>query len=643
VKYFDISVETEQLYDVQGGMDVRTRYLGTQFYQGEPIQLWSDYRGQRIDLYRWDGSRETLLDHPPQELIYSDSGYLDQEGNFYCWQRNKTLIKTALSGERVYSRALSDSGAQAIRDFCQMPDGRVFLIYEEEKEGEGIFPSIEFGWLEPATGLISKISEDEVIDHYLGVGADGLYCLDNYGLWKIAEGDGSREEVITFSGTSYILKKEGSTEAAVGDFQVLEDGGIELLRVDSKGGSWSREKLAQVEISEGKKPVVVRGWYYNSWFKSQVALFNQSNDEYYVVLEDCSRYAGMKECARICSVEVASGKGPDVFYGDVLGDYAYGIMQKGGLENLAPYMKKSGIKEEDYYPAAFGWRRDGKKIYGVQTQQRCVLYTMDPEFLGVDSAPDLDTLADILLSWEGEDIFMLFKDSSEVLRMLLEGSEDLWGALDWKRGTCDFGGELFAKLLQVAKRYGDDENNSYWGLVYEDNSLILTDDKSTSFIPDRNAILEKEGRVAVGPLFDDGCHAVAEIEYSNLAINAASSNKQGAWELICYLLGDEAQATIGLDQFHYPVSRQVFEAAAEEMLAKVRDGKISNQAIEVVERKLEKSKSLLENIRFIPTRTEPILDIVCEEAEDYFSGIKGMEEVISVMENRVEIYLKESQ
>lgn len=49
-----------------------------------------------------------------------------------------------------------------------------------------------------------------------------------------------------------------------------------------------------------------------------------------------------------------------------------------------------------------------------------------------------------------------------------------------------------------------------------------------------------------------------------------------------------------------------------------------------------------EDARPLPVRTKPVLEVTCEEAEDYFNGMKSLEEVIPVMENRVRLYLNEN-
>ena len=51
----------------------------------------------------------------------------------------------------------------------------------------------------------------------------------------------------------------------------------------------------------------------------------------------------------------------------------------------------------------------------------------------------------------------------------------------------------------------------------------------------------------------------------------------------------------------------------------------------------------MENARMLPVRTEPLLDIICEEAAYYFDGSKGVEETAKVTRNRVQLYLDENK
>ena len=51
----------------------------------------------------------------------------------------------------------------------------------------------------------------------------------------------------------------------------------------------------------------------------------------------------------------------------------------------------------------------------------------------------------------------------------------------------------------------------------------------------------------------------------------------------------------------------------------------------------------LEDARPYPLRTAPILDIISEEAADYFNGSKSAAEVARLVANRVQTYLDEGR
>ena len=110
----------------------------------------------------------------------------------------------------------------------------------------------------------------------------------------------------------------------------------------------------------------------------------------------------------------------------------------------------------------------------------------------------------------------------------------------------------------------------------------------------------------------------------------------------------------------FPVSREAFRAAVEkdlEMLAlegkvemgsaylfrgkyveeheEIHDGDITEEWVEELIRAAEGARNL-------PIRTEPVLEVILEEAEDYFNGMKDREAVVDVIENRVRLYLKEN-
>ena len=50
---------------------------------------------------------------------------------------------------------------------------------------------------------------------------------------------------------------------------------------------------------------------------------------------------------------------------------------------------------------------------------------------------------------------------------------------------------------------------------------------------------------------------------------------------------------------------------------------------------------ILEDSRYLPRNTEVILDIIMDETEDFFEDEKTKEEVIAIIQSRVQLYLDE--
>ena len=56
---------------------------------------------------------------------------------------------------------------------------------------------------------------------------------------------------------------------------------------------------------------------------------------------------------------------------------------------------------------------------------------------------------------------------------------------------------------------------------------------------------------------------------------------------------------------------------------------------------MDELRAQLEDTRALPYRIEPLLEIILEEADHYFNNAKTIEEILPVIENRVQLYLDE--
>lgn len=654
-EYYDISLESEE-FDT----GIRGRTVGVQFFQGELIRLCA--KGSDIYLCRKDGSSELLLQNVPSQYttfgipqeafesdkytLYTFHWYLDREGNCYCYgyinehngQYDKiegSLAKFLSSGELLYEITEMN---MIVSSICQTDDGIIYLLLNDQTElgeiGNGSWLLEE---LDPDTGELKKDSIMELPYTYqVNLGKTGSSPVVTGGIktgddFEISIADMEKETlspILFFNGISYGWHDDLYFQ----DIRVTEDGGIEILwtrNMGETGGIWERLKMEKVE----KIPIVVRGLFWgNDWIANRIADFNLENNTYHVILEDCGSNNDHEDFARLTSVQIGAGKGPDIINGNLMHDYMDGLLEKGALENLTPYMEASGISEEDYFPLTFASWRQGEAIYGIQPLMYVWDERIDEAVLGSRETPDIETLVDALLAWDGGGIYRRGYDSARVLDNFLQGTEKLWGMVDWETGSCDFNTPLFAKMLEAAKQYGDD------GRKDSEQSLSGTGGYDTVRYLDGAAEREAKGKVISGALFDDGCHAVSSSGYA-LAINANSPNKEGAWEFISFLISEKAQSDF--HTFYTPPHRGAYELWLQNELMWARGANIPGVSYDTSEEKLTEIRQRIEDARPLPYRTAPILDIILEEAADYFNGSKSAEEISQIINRRVLLFLNE--
>lgn len=635
----DVKVENNAFYDVASELK-DGKFLCMQFFQGEPVQLWASAVNREdstvsVYMYRQDGTRETCLERI-ERTIGQKIAYRDSEG--YCYS-----ISSSVKGDgTVDSIARLDSAGKAlytarmegrIRKICELADGRLaMLVYE----GSSV-RNFDIALLD-AEGKFITVAMSEPLPSNTCIGTSGkdLLLMKDENLYRVVLSEEKLEQLFSFALTAYSMQTVSREPNA---FRVREDGKLELLLSDRQG-SGICETLSLAERDQDMKTVILRGVTAKNqyWLKEQIVKFNSSNKRYQVVLEGTD-WNDREAYITSTGVELATGKGPDILMEDVIESPA-SLIEKGILADLAPLMKQAGIKEEDYFPAAFDTWRMGDSIYSIRFSSAFEERLMSSAVLGDMEDPDIEAVVDAMLAYPENAVYDGYSSAGDILRELLEGSETLWGMVDWENGTCDFGGELFGKLLKAAKRYQYDARNNYpdicsdryVGSIYNFYSFPTREDARA------------EGYVPIGMLSDDGGHPVSGLTMAvSLSINANAENKEGAWEFLQFLLSEEIQGGMPDSGAYMPVKKSAFRALAEK---EILNGPTNNYSSEFFEGALpreraEEIEALIGEIRALPFKTEAILEIVLKEAQDYFDGVKEIPKVVDAIENRVGLYLEE--
>lgn len=431
-----------------------------------------------------------------------------------------------------------------------------------------------------------------------------------------AEDSGQLQQ--TISADSEEQETTDKTETTQGQLQYIED-------IFSLGLPVVTEEQA---LADGKTLLTLKPNLSNTWLKEAVNGFNRQSADYFIRLEE-PKTDGDEE--RI-TAEIIAGRGPDILSGNVL-NITESLLKKGVLVDLAPGLDAMGITDEDYFPG-FRTLRMGDSVYGIHAYLSPTGRSIREAVLGSREQPDIETLVEKLYTYPDQGaVFWGGARSEAILEYLLSCSEDLWGMIDWENGTCDFSGELFTKILEIAKRYADPERTA---LDAEDRKVLFYYEPMSNPLKE----LESEGKVVINYPFDDGNYPAYFRLNDALMLNANSKHQEGGWEFLKYILGSEGQsyASSGVS---IVASKDVSRGVYEYNLKLLEEGTMQTTS-DYSPEEIEALFAFVEQGHQVPLRTKEILAIIYEEAQTFCDGDKPLEDVRNTIETRVQLYISET-
>ncbi len=293
----------------------------------------------------------------------------------------------------------------------------------------------------------------------------------------------------------------------------------------------------ETEAGTGEPEEIILAVNDPSRFESVAEAFEERYSQYQITILSPGSSGDPSQFHQDIKAAVESGQGPDILddsYVDAL-DYA----QAGYIQPWGEIFDAS--EQEDFLPGILDTGRIEGILYGVPYMQfKGVLITTQSR---IGSAED----------WNQEQMMQLVENSgAERLASRLAGSAIIDNCalidktdnpyIDWQKGTCDFTGENFAKLLRFAREYGDPEyvvlnevrcRRVRKGEDFAEQGLRCLEDMSLY-----DAVLDGE-TVYMG--YPTGTGAKIIISTSMLFCNGASEKKAGATEFLRFLLSEEQQ------------------------------------------------------------------------------------------------------
>ncbi len=325
------------------------------------------------------------------------------------------------------------------------------------------------------------------------------------------------------------------------------------------------------------------------------------------------------------------------------------LIEKGVLADLKVFLNEDAeLSEKDFMNQAVQIYRNGTQLFAIPRYMVVTALVGNVDYIGECDNWTFHEFTDFVASLQDSSIVTAGMSRTDILDYIFMQSMGDYVNFDEK--ICDFEEQSFYDVLSLLAIYPKDNIGSRKTLeevmnMIEDEQLILMP-VSIGDIQEMELYISEfngKGRFMEFPTQAGGYGFFPVGE--TIAITENSENKDIAWELWkkCMKKRDTGHLA-------FPTYMKAYEEIMEQAKSMSREDTPSmtlelggsileiphlniNQ-IEILDKMIKKAKPR-QNVKTI------IRDIVLEEAEYFFGGQKTKEEVASVIQNRVHLYLQE--
>jgi hypothetical protein len=373
-----------------------------------------------------------------------------------------------------------------------------------------------------------------------------------------------------------------------------------------------------------------------------------------------------------------AGSGSDIMEATGLRDIK--IYESGYLADFYALMKSDpNFNEDDYYMNVFA---------GLAHQNKLFLFpgSFRYEVAGINSTVSAAltnsfTQCDTITYRQMLDIYRGLADNSGLylsyyIDALTAINNNLMSFVDFDNKTCSFNSAYFIEFIKDLKsatnpqkvaagelgRYRLEEysriEQKEYALQYlfmpaditlflRDSTQILTEDSKLHpvFYP----YAEKEVFTHFVPITDDS-NRLAFLPAQSFCINAASPNKELAWEFIKFMSTPECYPGLGNKLLLFPVHKNFFKSHVSAKLTQYVDSRQNAAATDEETRQIvQRVMTLLEGYNEMPMKYQaffstgggPAYDIMEETMVNFYNGVITAEQAASKLQDKISLYLME--
>lgn len=414
--------------------------------------------------------------------------------------------------------------------------------------------------------------------------------------------------------TNLYLLEDGRLCATVVDW-TNDDRGIVALERTKAEQAPQREELVLATVGGG------------SDLAAMAVKFNRGNSQYHLTVKSYEALTDLYNA-------ILTKEPMDLI--DLSGINVQRLVDQGLLENLVPYVDRSEVFDRSDF------------VEGILDVYTCdnVLAGIPAEFMirtVVGNSAQLENKAGLAL----EELYSLADrypgvkafdgvTKEEVLQYIMMFNEDAF--IDWDTGACHFDSEEFKALLEYVCQFPDPaasgRGEESLSVKMKNGEVLFAIKEATPYMMWDYEKMFGENAACVGFPTTDGRGGHLLVSSDAYAIASVSEHKESAWAFIEDCLTQEKSELYAERWLTYPALKKTLDERVGAAIAKDRfTWDDVNVALKLVP----------DATPFFAVDDDEILQIINEEAGAYYSGQKGMDDVVSVIQNRIQLYLNEQK
>ena len=365
--------------------------------------------------------------------------------------------------------------------------------------------------------------------------------------------------------------------------------------------------------------IKISGYNIPDFYKEAAKKYEEYNSGVSFFFEDYSRYDenGSFGIDRL-NEDIVSGNAPDIIITD--GSFNFNeYAQKGLFYDLnSDLFSNRTISETDYYDFAFRYS-DDELLQVIPMALKTYAFTME-RGLNDKNISDINSLIDYCASNN------IRAFSPEELEKIIINFF-ICDSIDYREKTVVFEMENLCVLLKSLKtqHFADRKEN-----INENAALIEFPFYNIANYTEEN----DRDFITIGVRNDECFMGISELR--GISVSRSSKSREKAVEFIKYLLSDEIQSTLHIDEWCIPANKNVFYKDLKNAL----NYEYQNSA-ETAGEKFEMIKKCIDSKMIFDVSGSTVYDIIVNEIHEYYGNNNSEEQTAERILKKLQIYFSE--